>query len=143
MPVPLFDTSTPLAPLEAEIRAKIDEIVTSKRFIFGPEVAAFEQEFAAYVGARHAIGVANGTDALTLALRALGVGPGDDVVVPSFTFYASSEAVPPTGARPVFCDVDPESFCVTAETVRAALTPRTKAVIAVHLFGNVAPIAQI
>ena len=80
---------------------------------------------------------------MTIALRALGVGPGDEVVVPSFTFYASAEAIPPTGARPVFCDVDPETFCVTPETVRAALTPRTKAVIAVHLFGNVAPIAEI
>ena len=88
---------------------------------------AFEQEFAAYCGVRHAIGVANGTDALTIALRALGVGPGDEVVVPSFTFYASAEAIPPTGARPVFCDVDPETFCVTPETVQAALTPRTKA----------------
>jgi dTDP-4-amino-4,6-dideoxygalactose transaminase len=73
----------------------------------------------------------------------MGVGPGDDVVVPSFTFYASAEAIPPTGAQPVFCDVDPETFCVTAETVRAALTPRTKAVLAVHLFGNVAPVAEI
>ena len=87
--------------------------------------------------------MANGTEAITIALRALGVGPGDEVVVPSFTFYASAEAIPPTGARPVFCDVDPETMCVTAETVRAAMTPRTKAVIAVHLFGNVAPIAEI
>ena len=87
--------------------------------------------------------MANGTDALTIALRALGVGPGDEVVVPSFTFYASAEAVPPTGARPVFCDVDPDTLCVTPETVRAAITPRTKAVIAVHLFGNVAPIDAI
>ena len=77
------------------------------------------------------------------ALRAMGVGPGDDVVVPSFTFYASAEAIPPTGARPVFCDVDPQTGCVTAETVRAALTPATKAVVAVHLFGNVAPVAEI
>ena len=73
----------------------------------------------------------------------MGVGSGDEVVVPSFTFYASAEAIPPTGATPVFCDIDPETYCVTAETVRAALTPRTKAVIAVHLFGNVAPIAEI
>ena len=73
----------------------------------------------------------------------MGVGPGDDVVVPSFTFYASAEAIPPTGARPVFCDVDPVTGCVTADTVRAALTPATKAVIAVHLFGNVAPVAEI
>ena len=73
----------------------------------------------------------------------MGVGPGDEVVVPSFTFYASAEAIPPTGATPVFCDIDPETYCVTAETVRAALTPRTKAVVAVHLFGNLAPVAEI
>ena len=143
MAVPLFDTKTPLAPLRPEIDAKIAEVIDRGAFILGPEVAGFEAEFASYLGARHAAGVANGTDALVLALRALGVGPGDDVVVPSFTFYASAEAIPLTGARPVFCDVDPDTCCVTAETVRAALTPRTKAVIAVHLFGNVAPIAEI
>ncbi len=143
MPVPLFDTSTPLAPLRDRIDAKLAELLDAGVYILGPEVAAFEREFADYLGARHAVGVANGTDAITLALRALGVGPGDDVVVPSFTFYASAEAIPHTGARPVFCDVDPETFCVTADTVRAALTPRTKAVIAVHLFGNVAPVAEI
>src|SRR5919107_6452662 len=143
MAVPLFDTKTPLAPLRAEIDAKIAEVVDRGTFILGPEVAACEREPPPSRGARHAAGVANGTDALVLALRALGVGPGDEVVVPSFTFYASAEAVPLTGARPVFCDVDPDTCCVTAETVRAALTPRTKAVIAVHLFGNVAPIAEI
>src|SRR5687768_18497993 len=143
MAVPLFDTKTPLAPLRAEIDAKIAEVVDRGVFILGPEVAAFEQELAAYLGASHAAGVANGTDALVLALRALGVGPGDEVVVPSFTFYASAEAIPHTGARPVFCDVDPHSFVITPESVRAAMTPRTKAVIAVHLFGNVAPVAEI
>jgi dTDP-3-amino-3,4,6-trideoxy-alpha-D-glucose transaminase len=139
----MFDTQTPLAPLREELRAAIDRVVEGGRFILGPEVEAFEREFAAYLGAREAVGVANGTEAITLALRALGVGPGDDVVVPSFTFYASAEAIPPTGARPVFCDVDPESFLVTPETVRAALTPATKAVVAVHLFGNLAPVAAI
>jgi dTDP-3-amino-3,4,6-trideoxy-alpha-D-glucose transaminase len=143
MAVPLFDTATPLAPLRAQIDAAIAGVIDGGRYIVGPEVAAFERDLAAYTGVAHAVGVANGTDALTIALRALGVGPGDDVVVPSFTFYASAEAIPPTGARPVFCDIDPETFCVTAETVRAALTPRTKAVIAVHLFGNVAPVAAI
>jgi dTDP-3-amino-3,4,6-trideoxy-alpha-D-glucose transaminase len=143
MAVPLFDTSTPVAPLRERIDAAIAGVLESGRFILGPEVAAFEREFADYCGAAHAIGVGNGTDALTIALRAMGVGPGDEVVVPAFTFYASAEAIPPTGARPVFCDIDPETFCVTADTVRAALTPRTKAVIAVHLFGNVAPVAEI
>jgi len=143
MPVPLFDTTTTLEPLQAQIDAAIAAVVASRRFILGPQVAAFEDEFAAYCGARHAIGVANGTDALTIALRAMGVGPGDDVIVPSFTFYATAEAVPPTGARPVFCDVDPDTCCVSAETVAAALTPATKAVVAVHLFGNLAPVREI
>ena len=143
MGVPLFDTRTPLAPLRSEIVRRIGEVVEDGRFILGPNVEAFEREFAAYCGAAHAVGVANGTDAITIALRAMGVGPGDEVVVPSFTFYASAEAIPPTGATPVFCDVDPDTFCVTAETVKAALTPRTKAVIAVHLFGNLAPVREI
>jgi len=143
MPVPLFDTTSALAPLHARIDAAIAGVVAARRFILGPEVAAFEQEFAAYCGARHAVGVANGTDALTIALRAMGVGPGDEVIVPSFTFYATAEAVPATGARPVFCDVDPDTFCMTADRVAAALTPATKAVVAVHLFGNLAPVAEI
>ena len=143
MPVPLFDPSTPLEPLRAELRAAVDRVLDSGAFILGPECEAFEAELARHLGVPEAIGVANGTEALTIALRALGVGPGDDVVVPSFSFYASAEAVPPTGARPVFCDVDPETFCVTPDTVRAALTPATKAVVAVHLFGNVAPVAEI
>jgi dTDP-4-amino-4,6-dideoxygalactose transaminase len=143
MAVPLFNTDATLDPLREVLLARIAEVVRDSRFILGPNVAAFEQEFASYCGARNAIGVANGTDAITIALRAMGVGPGDEVVVPSFTFYASVEAIPPTGATPVFCDVDPETFCVTAETVKRALTGRTKAVIAVHLFGNVAPVAEI
>jgi dTDP-3-amino-3,4,6-trideoxy-alpha-D-glucose transaminase len=143
MAVPLFNTSTPLAAIDGEIRAKITAILDAGTFVLGPEVRAFEAEFAAYTGAAHAIGVANGTDAIVLALRALGVGPGDEVIVPSFTFYASAEAIPHTGARPVFCDVDPETFVLTPESVKAVMTPRTKAVIAVHLFGNVAPVSEI
>jgi len=143
MPVPLFDTVSPVAPLRAELDAAIAHVLDGGIYILGPEVEAFEREFAAYLGVKHVVGVANGTDAITLALQALGVGPGDEVVVPSFTFYASAEAIPPTGATPVFCDVDPDTMCVTAETVRAALTPRTRAVIAVDLFGNPAPIPEI
>lgn len=143
MSVPLFDTSTALEPLREELRAAVARVLDSERYILGPEVQAFEREFAAYCGASHAVGVANGTDAITIALRAMGVGPGDEVLVPSFTFYASVEAIAPTGATPVFCDVDPQTFCINAETVAEALTPRTKAVIAVHLFGNLAPVAEI
>jgi dTDP-4-amino-4,6-dideoxygalactose transaminase len=143
VPVPLFDPTTPLSPLRADFRAAVHRVLDGGRFILGPEVEAFETELAAYLGANHAVGVANGTEAITIALRALGVGPGDEVVVPSFTFWASAEAIPPTGATPVFCDVDPDTMCVTAETVKAVLTPKTKAVVAVHLFGNVAPVAAI
>src|SRR5258705_3974106 len=143
MGVPLFDTSSALVPLHDELRLAVTRVLDSEIYILGPEVEAFEEEFAAYCGAGHAVGVANGTEAITIALRAMGVGPGDEVVVPSFTFYASAEAIPPTGATPVFCDIDAETYCLTADTVKAVLTPRTKAVIAVHLFGNVAPVAEI
>lgn len=143
MPVPLFDTRTPFLEVQSIVLDRIAEVVDGGRYILGPEVKAFEAEWAAYLGTEHAVGVANGTDALTIALRALGVGPGDEVIVPSFTFYASAEAIPPTGATPVFCDIDPDTMCVTADTVKAVMTPRTKAVIAVHLFGNVAPVEEI
>jgi dTDP-3-amino-3,4,6-trideoxy-alpha-D-glucose transaminase len=143
MAVPLFDTRTPLAPLRDALHAKSADVIDAGRYILGPEVEAFERELAQYLGAPSVLGVANGTDALVLVLRAMGVGPGDDVVVPSFTFYASAEAVAVIGANPIFCDIDPHTFCVTPETVRAALTPNTKAVMAVHLFGNVAPVAEL
>ncbi len=143
MSIPLFDTATPLAPLRAAIGARVSEVLDHARFILGPEVAAFEREFANYLGVRHVIGVANGTDAITIALRALGVQAGDEVVVPSFTFYATAEAVVNAGARPVFCDVDRDTRNVTPETVKAALTPRTAAIVAVDLFGCPAPLPAI
>jgi dTDP-4-amino-4,6-dideoxygalactose transaminase len=143
MTIPLFDTATLQAPLHKTIHDRIGEVIDRGTFILGPEVQAFEREFADYLGVRHVIGVANGTDAITIALRALGVKPGDEVVVPSFTFYASAEAAVTAGARPVFCDVDPDTRNVTAETVKAALTPRTRAIIAVDLFGLPAPIPEL
>jgi dTDP-4-amino-4,6-dideoxygalactose transaminase len=141
--VPLFDTETPLAPLRETILTRIAEVVQRGGFILGPEVEAFEREFAAYLGVRHVIGVANGTDAITIALRAMGVRPGDDVVVPSLTFYATAEAVVNAGARPVFCDVDHGTRNVTAETVRAALTPATTAIVPVDLFGCPSPVPAL
>ncbi|MFL5823715.1 MAG: DegT/DnrJ/EryC1/StrS family aminotransferase [Solirubrobacteraceae bacterium] len=143
MAIPLFDTATPLAPLRDAIRQRILAVVDSGSFILGPELEAFERELAAYLGVEHVIGVANGTDAITIALRALGVQPGDDVVVPAFTFYASAEAIVTAGARPVFCDVDPATRNVTPDTVRAALTSRTRAVVAVDLFGCPAPVPEL
>jgi dTDP-3-amino-3,4,6-trideoxy-alpha-D-glucose transaminase len=139
--VPLFASS--LEPYHDRLSEAIDRVARSGRYILGPEVEAFESEFAGYLGVEHCIGVANGTDALTIALRAAGVGPGDEVVMPSFTFYATAEAALVTGATPVFCDIDPDTFCVTADTVRAVLTPRTKAIVPVHLFGNIAPVPEL
>jgi dTDP-4-amino-4,6-dideoxygalactose transaminase len=141
--IPLFDTETPLAPLRENILTRIAEVVQRGGFILGPEVEAFEREFAAYLGVRHVVGVANGTDAITIALRAMGVRPGDDVVVPALTFYATAEAVVNAGARPVFCDVDHGTRNVTAETVRAALTPATTAIVPVDLFGAPAPLPAL
>jgi dTDP-4-amino-4,6-dideoxygalactose transaminase len=143
MPIPLFDTERPLAPLRATILARIAEVVEHGQYILGPEVDAFEREFAAYLGVRHVVGVANGTDAITIALKALGVRPGDDVVVPSFTFYASAEAVVNAGARPIFCDVEPDTRNVSVDTVRAALTPTVSAIVAVDLFGCPAPVPEL
>ena len=137
MPVPLFATS--LAPYMDRIADRMGEVARSGRYILGPEVEAFEREFAAFCGARHCVGVGNGTDAITIALRAVGVEPGDEVVVPSFTFYASAEAIANMGAKPVFCDIDPHTFCVTPETVQEALTDKTRAIVSVDLFGRLAP----
>jgi dTDP-4-amino-4,6-dideoxygalactose transaminase len=141
--IPLFDTPAQLQEVRSEVDEAITRVLDSGRFILGPEVEAFEAEFARYLGVPHVVGVANGTDAITLALACLGVGAGDDVVVPSFTFYASAEVIPHSGARPVFCDIDSETFCVTPETVERALTPATRAVVAVHLFGRVAPMEEL
>jgi dTDP-3-amino-3,4,6-trideoxy-alpha-D-glucose transaminase len=139
--VPLFATS--LAPYNERLAEAIARVIPTREFILGPEVEAFEREFAAYLGVRHCVGVANGTEALTIALRALGVRPGDEVVMPSFTFYATAEAAINAGAKPAFCDIDLDTFCVTAETVRPALSSRTKAIVPVHLFGNVAPVPDL
>jgi len=141
MPVPLFPSSHDrYAPA---LRERLGAVIDSGHYILGPEVEAFEREFADYLGAQHCVGVANGTDAITIALKALGVEPGDEVVMPSFTFYATAEAAINAGATPVFCDIDPDTYCVTAETVERAVTPRTKAIAVVHLFGNVAPVEDL
>lgn len=141
MPVPLFASSLDIH--EDRVVERLRAVVRSRAFILGPEVEAFEQEWAEYLGVRHCVGVANGTEALTIALRALGVGPGAEVVIPSFTFYATAEGVVNAGAVPAFCDIDPRTFCVTRETVERAITPRTAAIVPVHLFGNLAPVPAL
>jgi dTDP-4-amino-4,6-dideoxygalactose transaminase len=129
--------------LKAELDAAYQRVAASGQLILGPELAAFEAEFAAYCGAGQAIGVGNGLDALVLALRAAGVGPGDEVIVPSHTFAATWLAVTQAGARPVPVEPDPATYTITAEAVGAALTPRTAAVIPVSLYGHPADIDPI
>src|ERR687892_379978 len=141
MDVPLFATS--LEPYHDRLTEAIDRVARSGRYILGPEVEAFEREFAAYLGVSHCVGVANGTDALTIALRALGIGRGDEVIVPALTFYATAEAVIHAGATPVLCDVDPRTSCMTAEAAAAAIGERTAALLPVHLYGNPAPLDEL
>jgi len=142
-PIPLVDVKAQYAPLIPELKERFAAVLESGRFIFGPEVEAFEQEAAAVLGVPHAIGVANGTDALVLSLEALGVGRGDEVVCPAFTFYATAEAIVRVGATPVFADIDPTTLNLDPDDVSARITPRTKAIVPVHLFGRPAPVADL
>ena len=141
--IPLVDLKAQYAAIKPEIQAAINEVLDSAQFINGPAVADFERRFAEFCGAGFAVGVGNGTDALTLALKALGVGDGDEVITTANTFIATAEAIVAVGAAPVFVDVDPLHFNMTPEGFSAAITPRTKAVIPVHLYGQTAPIAEI
>ncbi|HZO48719.1 MAG TPA: DegT/DnrJ/EryC1/StrS family aminotransferase [Gaiellaceae bacterium] len=141
--IPLVDVKAQYAPLIPLLRERFAEVLDSGRLIFGPEVEAFEREAAAYLGVPETIGVANGTDALVLALEALGIGRGDEVVCPAFTFFATPEAIARTGATPVFADVDPVTLNLDPEDVAGRITPRTKAIVPVHLFGRPAPLADL
>jgi dTDP-4-amino-4,6-dideoxygalactose transaminase len=141
--IPLFASRPSLEPLLDEVAARQRAVLEGGKYILGPEVEAFESEFAAWIGAEHCVGVANGTDALAIALRALGVGPGDEVVVPSLSFFATVEPVVTIGATPVFCDVDPETWVMTAATAEPAITEKTKALLPVHIFGNPAPVGEL
>ncbi len=143
MSVPLFAIRPALEPLLDEVAARQRDVLRSGIYILGPEVEGFEAEFAAHVGTRHCVGVANGTEALTIALRALGVGKGDEVIVPALTFYATAEAVVNAGATPVFCDVDAATFNMTAATAEPAIGSRTRALLPVHLYGNPAPMEEL
>jgi dTDP-4-amino-4,6-dideoxygalactose transaminase len=142
-PIPLVDVKAQYSPLLPRIREAIDAVLERGEFVLGPNVAAFEQEAAAYLGTREAIGVANGTDALVIALDALDIGPGDEVICPAFTFYATAEAISRRGATPVFADVDAATMNLAFEDVAARMSDRTKAVIAVHLFGRPAPVGEL
>lgn len=134
--VPFLDLAPQYQALEAEWLAAIRVSGAKGSFILGPNVTAFEQEFAAYVGVKHAVGVANGTDSLILSLRALGIGRGDEVITTPFTFFASSEAIDSVGATPVFADIDADSFCIDPASARRCITAKTRAILPVHLFGH-------
>ena len=140
---PLVDVRAQYAPLLEEMKERIAEVIDSGTFILGPNVRAFEQEAADYLGVPHTVGVANGTDALVLALDALDIGPGDEVICPAFTFYATAESIARRGATPVFADIDPVTLNIDPEDMAARVTDRTKALMPVHLFGRPAPLAEL
>ncbi len=138
MQVPLLDLAAQYAPIRDAVVEAVTRVVDTQKFILGPEVEAFEAEVAAYLGARHAIGVSSGTDALLVAMMALELGPGDEVIVPTFSFFATAGCVSRTGATPVLVDIDPVSCNLDVEGVRRAITSRTRAIVPVHLYGQAA-----
>ena len=141
--VPFLDLAAQQAEIAEEVMPVWQAQLESASFVGGPEVAAFEREYAEYIGVRHVVGVSNGTDALELAYRAIGVEPGDEIIMPANTFIATAEAASRVGAVPVFVDVDDECLLIDPDAVEAAITPRTRAIAPVHLFGQTAPMGLI
>ncbi len=143
MKIPLLDLVAQYHSIKEEMNAAVLGVLESGRFILGSNVSALEQEIATYLGVKHAIGVASGTDALVIALRAAGVEPGDEVIVPAFSFFATAGTVMTIGARPVFVDINPNTYLIDTTAIEAAITPRTKAIIPVHLYGQPADMDEI
>lgn len=143
MQVPLLDLAAQYAPIRDAVVEAVTRVVDTQRFILGPEVEGFESEVAAYLGARHAIGVSSGTDALLVAMMALGLGPGDEVIVPTYSFFATAGCVSRAGATPVLVDIEPVGCNLDVDAVARAITPRTRAIVPVHLYGQGADMAPL
>jgi dTDP-4-amino-4,6-dideoxygalactose transaminase len=141
--IPLIDVKAQYAPLTAELEARFGEILAGGQFIRGPHYYAFQEEAAAFLGVSKAIGVGNGTDAIVIVLDAMGIGPGDEVICPAFTFYATAESIARRGATPVFADVDPVTLNLDPDDVAAKITERTRAIMPVHLFGRPAAMEEL
>lgn len=141
--IPFVDLKTQFQQHRDEFMQAIEQVLQSAAFILGPDVSRFEKEFAAFIGSRFAVGLASGTDAVHLALRAAGIGPGDEVITATNTFYATTAAIELAGARPVLVDCDPDTYLIDVAALERAVTPRTKAIIPVHLYGQVAPMDSI
>ena len=138
MTIPILDLKAQYASIRNEIQDAVNSVLENQHFILGPEVKALEKEIAEYCGTKYAVGVASGTDALILGLKACGIGPGDEVIVPSFSFIATADAVSLLGGTPVFADIQPDTYNIDPAKVEALITPRTKAIIPVHLYGQAA-----
>ena len=144
--IPMLDLRAQFESIAPEIRAAVEDVLTSQQFVLGPQGAALEAEIASACGARHGVGLASGTEALELGLHACGVKSGDEVITPAFTFIATGSAVSALGARPVFADIEPATFNLDPDQIEARITPRTRAIVVVHLFGlaaNMDPILEI
>jgi len=143
MKIPFIDLVAQYQSIREEIDQAIHSVLESGTFILGPNVTAFEEEISEYLGVKYSVGVASGTDALLLTLRAYGIGEGDEVIVPAFTFFATAEVVSQVGAIPVFVDIDPQTYCLEVTQLEAKISSRTKAIIPVHLYGHAADMAPI
>lgn len=143
MQVPLLDLAAQYAPIRDAVVEAVTRVVDTQKFILGPEVEAFEAEVATYLGARHAVGVSSGTDALLVAMMAIELGPGDEVIVPTYSFFATAGCVTRIGATPVLVDIDPLTCNLDVEAVRRAVTPRTRAIVPVHLYGQAADMTPL
>lgn len=143
IPIPLIDLKLQYASIKEEIDPTVMRVLSETKFIMGPDVKAFEEEMAKYLGVQYAVGVSSGTDALEIALLSLGIGEGDEVITTPFTFIATTEAIVNTGAKPVFVDIDPRTYCINTALIEEKITKRTKALLPVHLYGHPAEMKKI